>query len=123
MMTETERVLDTIELDELTERLTGRGDGLRSSKPDTDADNGLIQYVWRMARFHAGYDTSMPVTAAWWLQEYVDELGVSASVSGVTDDAGTELTAELETVTERVLSELGEDASRGASRWAKTGAF
>lgn len=113
-------IRDRVDIDELADELTGRGDGLRKTKPDAD---GLTQYVWRMARFHAGYDTSMPVTASWWLQDYVDEHDIDASVSGVTDDAGEQLTEDLETVTEAVLAELGEDGSRGARRWAQTGAF
>lgn len=112
-----------IDMEELVDRLSGRDGGLRSSKPDTDRDNGLIQYVWRTARFHGGHDTSLPVTAGWWLQEYLDDHGIEVSVSGVLDDEGKRITTELEEVAEEVLIELGENPDRGAARWAKTGAI
>lgn len=121
MRDETERVLDAVDVDHLTDRLSGRGDGLRSSKPDTDADDGLTQYVWRQAAFHGGHDTSIPVTSAWWLQSWLDGEGIDASVSGVQDDAGKEITEELDRVAEQVLVELGENPDRGAERWARTG--
>jgi hypothetical protein len=60
-----ETVLNTVDFDALVDELEGRS-GFRVSKPDA---NGLTQYVWRHARFHGGYDTSIPVTASWWLQE------------------------------------------------------
>lgn len=123
MMTETERVMDAVDVDKLTERLSGRGDGLRSSKPDTDADDGLTQYVWRMARFHSGADPCMPTTAAWWLQDWLDARGIDASVSGVTDDAGEEITEALDAVVDEVLDGLGHDSDAGAKRWKKAGAF
>lgn len=117
----TDDLLDNIDIDNLADDLTGRGDGLRASKPTTV--DGLTQYVWRMARFHAGYDTSMPVTCAWWLQDYLDENGIDAKVSGVTDDAGTELTSELEEVTEAVLITLGESPGVAADVWHRAGAI
>ena len=109
-----------LDFDALADDLTGRAGGLRPSKPTS---NGLHQYLWRMARFHAGYDTSMPVTAAWWLQDYLDDQGIDASVSGVTDDRGTELTSALEDVVDDLLVRLGENPTRGAARWNQTGAF
>lgn len=119
----TSEIADHVVVSRLVDRLEGRDGGLRSSKPDTDADTGLTQYVWRMARFHGGYDTRMPVTASWWLQEYLDETDVDASVSGIMDDAGKDVTEYLEDVTETVLVRLGENPNRGATRWAQTGAL
>lgn len=122
-MTETERVAAEVDMDELTERLTARGGGLRASKPDTDADNGLIQYVWRMARFHTGADPSMPVTAGWWLQSWLDEQGIDAKVSGRTDAAGEEITEGLDAVVAALIGEFGHNPTGGANRWEKAGAF
>jgi len=98
------------------DELSGRGDSFRVSKPDA---SGLTQYVWRMARFHAGHDTSMPVTAAWWLQDWLDENDIDASVSGVTDDAGTEVTEYLDMVAQEVLEyEFGMQTDGAARAWS-----
>lgn len=123
MMSETERVMAEVDRERLTDRLTGRDGGLRTSKPRADGDDGLTVYAWRMARFHSGADPSMPVTCAWDLQEWLDGLGVDASVSGVTDDAGEDITAALDAVVEDILTDLGLDADGGARRWQKAGAL
>lgn len=119
-MNATTQIQTEIELDEFVDALTGRGDSFRKSKPDAD---GLTQYVWRMARFHSGADSSMPVTASWWLQDYLDEQGIDASVSGITDAEGKAVTAFLDNVVDDVLAEFGLDISRGARRWKRAGAF
>lgn len=123
MMEATEDLIELVDPDHLADRLEGRGGGLRSSKPATDSDTGLTRYVWRMARFHAGHDTTMPVTASWDLQDFLDEHGIDAQVTGVVDDAGTEITSEIEDVVDEVLDELGESSTRGAERWQQTGAL
>lgn len=114
---------DHVDMDELMDRLEGRGGGLRSSKPDTDADNGLIKYVWRRARFHSGHDTSMPVMANTHLQNYLDANGLDASVTGVMDDAGKEITTELEKAVDAVIVGFDENPAMAANRWKKAGAF
>lgn len=107
---------------EIAERLAPYGDtdrGLRKSKPD---DNGLVQYIWRMARFHSGADMHMPVTAFWWLQSWLDENGYDASVSGIHDDAGKQVMNELDAITTKVLrEEFGESDLEAAKRWSKAG--
>jgi len=93
--------------------------GLRASKPD---DNGLIQYIWRMARFHSGADTHMPVTAYWWLQDYLDDNFIDASVSGIHDDAGKEIMDEIDSVVTKVLrEEFGKSDLEAAKRWNEAG--
>ena len=100
------------------DELSGRGDSFRVSKPDA---NGLIQYVWRQAHFHSGEDDSMPVTSAWWLQEWLDGQGIDASVSGVLDEDGKEITEYLDMVAQEVLEyEFGRDPDAGANRWANS---
>ncbi|MFC6771470.1 hypothetical protein ACFQDD_08080 [Halorubrum pallidum] len=100
----------------LAERLEGRGDSLRKSMPDTDADNGLSRYVCRMAHFHAGVNTSMPVTASFDLQDWVDEQGIDASVSGLTDDAGEEIAAMVDMLVDDLLINHFEIEPTGAAR-------
>ena len=110
--------------EELAERIAPYGDtskGIRASKPD---DNGLVQYVWRMSRFFSGEDMHMPVTAYWWLQDWIDEQGIDASVSGIHDDRGEEIMNELEDViTEVIREEFEMDDTKAARRWSKAGLF
>lgn len=47
------------DIDAIVSALKGRK-GLRSQKPK---DNKRAAYVWRMARFHGGKDTMLPVMA------------------------------------------------------------
>ncbi|WP_158603140.1 hypothetical protein [Halorubrum sp. Atlit-26R] len=102
----------------LAERLEGRGDSLRKSMPDTDADNGLSRYVARMAHYHTGVNTSMPVTATFDLQEWIDEQGFDASVSGITDDAGDEIAALVDLLVDDLLINHFEmDPTAAARRW------
>jgi hypothetical protein len=72
-----------------------------------------------MARFHAGYNTSMPVTCAWWLDEYLEDHDIDASVSGILDDEGKAITSKLDEIVVDILKELGENPGRGADRWAE----
>lgn len=120
----THAVLDSIDKEHLADRLTGRSGGLRKSKPKADGDTGVTQFVWRMARFHSGADSSMPTTASWWLQDWLDENGIDASVSGIVDDRGSEITRALDNVVDEILEdEFGYDPNAGAKRWKKAGAF
>jgi hypothetical protein len=112
-----------VSIPRLVDRLEGRSSKLRKSKPTADGDNGLIAYIWRMARFHSGADTSMPVMCSHELQEYLDERGIDASVTGITDERGSEITDELDEVTIEVCKRLDLDPRRGAATWAATGAI
>lgn len=112
-------VAELVDIDELTDALEGRK-GLRTTKPDA---NGLTQYVWRMARFHGGHDTCMPVMAHSWLQGWVDEQDIDASVTGILDEEGKEIRRVLEQATDAVLARLGENPAAGAKRWGQTGIF
>lgn len=97
--------LDLSDTEEIARRLAPYGNidnGLRKSKPD---DNGLIQYIWRMARFHSGANTDMPVTPYLWLQNYLDDRNIDASVTGYHDKAGNEIMDELDEVVTKVLQE------------------
>ncbi len=49
----------TVDSDAISEAIKGRK-GLRTSKPTADVFGAV--YVWRMARFHGGADTTMPIT-------------------------------------------------------------
>jgi hypothetical protein len=108
--------------EEIAEQLAPYGDtdrGLRKSKPDA---SGLVQYLWRMCRFHSGADTHMPVTAYWWLQDWLDSNGFDASVSGIHDDAGKQVMDELSVTVRNVLRDhFGKSDLKAAQRWHEAG--
>jgi len=104
-----------IDVEDVAERLT-YNDQLRKSRPTNET--GLVQYLWRHARFHSGADTSMPVTASWWLAEYLDERGIDASVSGVMDEDGKQITSDLSEVVDAVLEEMGYRTDGAARAWS-----
>lgn len=110
-------VMDRVDVDHLVDRLTGRNGGLRPSKPTAAGDDGLTQFVWRMARFHSGHDPKMPVTAHWWLSSWMDDHGIDASVSGIMDDDGKDVTSALDDVVDNVLDELGESKFGAVAAW------
>lgn len=118
---EAKEVMDKIDIEHLTERCRGRNGGLRSSKPTAQGDSGLEQYVWRMARFHGGYDTNMPVMARSWLQAWLDEEGIDANVGHGDCQAGDEVTTVIEKAVDAVLVALNENPARGVQRWESTG--
>lgn len=118
-----EEIVEEKGLAHFVSRLRGRNQPLRPSKPDAQGDTGLTQYVWRMGRFHSGSDTSMPVTCHWGLQTWLDDQGIEASVSGITDDAGQEVTGYLDAVVSRVLHELGLSDMKAARAWKGAGVF
>lgn len=99
-------------LDEIT---TNKGT-LYKSKPNAD---GLCQYVWRMCEFHSGRNTCMPVMASYWLQAYLDQKGIQASVSGVLDDQGHAILEEINGVVNWCLGELDLSQSGAAKEWRK----
>jgi hypothetical protein len=117
MNTETKKVLDDIDVQHLCERLQGRKSKLRPSKPDAKGDDELVQYIWRMARFHSGADTKMPVMANTWLQNYLDKNDINARVIGTKDKEGEEILDALEDITSEVLSEMGLSDKGAAKRW------
>lgn len=112
-----------VDLDHIVDRLEGRNGGLRPSKPTAQGDTQLLQFIWRMARFHAGYDPSRPVMAHSWLQVYLDDHEIDASVSGILDEDGKAITSYLEDVVDEVLDAFDEDPAAGARRWKKAGLF
>lgn len=96
--------------------VTTRSGTLYKSRPK--GANGLEYYVWRVARFHSGADTSMPVMAAHDLQQYLNENGIDAEVSGIVNDAGEQLFEGLEDEVDRLLEDLDLGKYGAARAWS-----
>jgi len=115
-------VLDEINVHRMIVRMEGRDGGLRPSKPTAEGDDGLTQYVWRMARFHSNANDEMPVTANWWLKDWVNEHGIDASVSGIIDESGKAVTSAIGDVVNVILvARFGHDPTAGAQRYERAG--
>ena len=64
----------------------------------------------------------MPVTAYWWLQNWIDNQGIDASVSGIHNERGKEILDELDDVVKRVIrNQFGKSDLEAAKRWQKAG--
>lgn len=120
-------VLDAIDVHHLIDRLEGRSGGLRPSKPKAEGDTGLTQWVWRRARFHSGDDPKMPVMADSWLEGWLEDSDVDASIWGprsdAEDEAGDAVKDALEDVVTLILLVKGKDPAGGAKRWKRAGLF
>lgn len=92
--------------------------GLRTSKPK---GNGLVAYIWRMARFHGGADMTMPVTATFDLQNWVDEqMGFSSvSVCGTINQVTRAYLSHLDKVAEQIVTATGGNPNAAAMRWGR----
>ncbi|MEF8808927.1 hypothetical protein, partial [Natronomonas sp.] len=114
-----QRVVEHIDMNHLRDRLEGRDGGLRPSKPGAEADTGFEQFVWRQARFFSGDDPKIPVTASWWLQDWLDDQNIDASVSGVLDKEGKQIMAILSVVAKILVRSFGRNPQSGLERWQK----
>jgi len=108
-----QKLKSQINIKQITKKLQRRN-GLRSTKPK---ENGLLQYIWRMAQFDSGKYKHMPVMAFFDLQNWVDEKEFDARVITVIDDEGNEILDYLDEVIEKVLLNLGEDPLGNIEDW------
>jgi len=119
---------DSFEIDpsDVAERIAPYEDvsrGIQKSRPKSET--GLVQYVWRMARFHSGEDTHMPVTCEFWLRSWLEEEGVLKDdlPSRLRMKIVSEATEEIEPLVTSVLEEFGLDSTKAAKRWKRAGLF
>lgn len=114
-----------LDIDKFVKALKGRSKGLRPSKPGGDASKaGLMQYVWRMVRFHAGHDTTMPMNCRFYLQDWSDEQFGKGVVnflymSNANPDYAEQKTLynELEVFVDQIIDALGESRYEAAKRY------
>lgn len=85
--------------------------GIRTAKPK---GNGFAAYVWRMARFHSGEDTTMPVMAEYDLANWADHSYIHGD-----KEAFKQLRKAADEMADRVCADLGISSLAGAARWAK----
>ena len=110
--------------------------GIRQSRPT--GENGMVQYVWRMARFHMGEDTHMPVTCAGWLQKNLEARGViperaprewdfdayrRREIMKQRRETQREVEKKLEPIITEVVEIFGGDDTVAARRWKRAGLF
>lgn len=107
-------------IDSIARGLTphSKGRKIKSNKPK---DDGIEAYVWRMARFNVGDDTTLPMMAVFDLYNGLDkimgfnvgnEYGPNSKLIGMVARA-------LDLFSGRCLVKLGLDPLAGVNRWAK----
>lgn len=109
------RTFDFPPLPEIIEACRGRNGGLRPSKPRKA--NGLIQFIWRIARFNSGHDPCMPVMAYFDLAVWAKDHAPGAEVSGIINDEGRQLIDAAEALADKVLEAFDLDKFGAARRW------
>ena len=102
-----------ITLEDAYKELCGRGDKLRTSRPD----NGYAAYLWRMVRFHGGIDVTMPCTCFFWLQNQLEEEGVQAKVDSIIDSQGREILDNLDKMVDSLCILFGLSMFGAARAW------
>ena len=82
---------------------------IKTGKPK----HGVYAYIWRMARFHSGIDTTMPITATWGLKSQLNaDLGYTLTY---TDE--NEIARSLDPLVDQCLARLNLSPYAGALRW------
>jgi hypothetical protein len=88
--------------------------------------DGLQKYVWRMIRFHAGIDVTIPIMCFFDLQNYLEENGISkqeVNVCGIINDTGKSLLDELDKLVDSFCIELKLNPFKACQRWHEAGLF
>mgnify|MGYP006424551561 CR=1 FL=1 len=119
--------VDQLSESDVAERIAPYGDtgrGVRTSRPKSES--GLVQWIWRWARFHNGEDTHIPVTAEFWLKDWLEDEGILPEFTGSNGTERrkivSEATSELDEFVGRMLrSEFNQSDLEGARRWANAG--
>lgn len=102
-------------VEELVQKLKGRNSALRPSKPTKE--NGLVRYIWRMARFHSGADMTMPMSCHFDLKEWCEENNIAFSYVGYRDPEQRELLNAVDARVDEVLVAMNLDTTRAARRY------
>jgi hypothetical protein len=106
-----DKVLHTVNFEQVVQDMSAHGNRLRKTKPE-NAD-GLTQYVWRYAKFNSSVNDNIPVTANWWLKEYIEnKTEVELGDGGLRSDKGKEIKNALELIEIAACIRLGTDPTR-----------
>ncbi len=91
----------------------GKGLKVKSNKPE----DGYYAFVWRMARFHCGEDSSTPTLCYWDLAQALrDDFGVDVSFYFL-DDSRRKVLNLMEGLAHKLLDEIGVSTITAARHW------
>ncbi len=95
--------------------LTPRGNGerLKSTRPE----DGTYTYLWRMCRFHAGIDLSMPVTCYFNLSIQIEKETGKKYVFGIMDQEQLDVLNALDNFVTYILCALELDGFKAAWKY------
>lgn len=96
---------------------TPRGDGssIKTNKPS----DGVMAYVWRMARFHSGADVTMPVTATWDLSDGLEALTGTNYGFVILSENHRKVTAFLDEKAMHLVRSVGGNPYAATQRWGR----
>lgn len=91
----------------------GNGKSIKTAKPK----DGVMVYVWRMARFHSGQDTTMPMTCFWDLERGLKEAtGEELKFTFFHEDQKAVLNV-LDALVDQALVRMGYSTMEAAKRY------
>jgi hypothetical protein len=94
----------------------GRGDSIKTNKPI----DGVYAYVWRMARFNSGADTSMPITAFFDLEVGIKEAtSIPVSFTFIREGQQRAVCDWLDKWSQELVKHVGGDPLAGTLRWGR----
>lgn len=104
------------DVDTAVEHCTPYGKGLKllSNKPG----DRYYAYVWRMARFHCGQDTSFPSLCFYELSDAIEKDFDVRVRFHIIDESRKQLLDLLDNLADEVLKRIGLSTHVAASRWA-----
>jgi hypothetical protein len=96
--------------------IRGRGESIKVNKP---AD-GVYAYIWRMARFNDGADTSMPITAFYDLEAGIKQVTGFAISFQKTETQQMLICDWLDKWSHELVKQVGGDPLTGTLRWGRS---
>lgn len=93
----------------------GNGKSIKTNKPK----DGIMVYIWRMARFHNGTDMTMPMMCYFDLGDGIEHLtGISLCISITTPNV-KQVLEFCDVVVDKLVRQTGGDENAAAKRWGK----
>ena len=113
----------SITIEDVIKDITPRGNGksVKTNKPK----NGAHAYIWRMVRFHAGIDTTMPITCTWYLEDKLEEITGNKYRFSVVREGSEEkeVLNHVDQIVDDVIDKLGLNKYKAALTWKSAGLF
>ncbi len=91
----------------------GNGERLKTSRPE----DGTYAYLWRMCRFHAGIDLSMPITCYHYLSIQIEKETGKKYLFGIMNQEQQDILQALDNFVTYILCSLELDGYQAAFKY------